>query len=119
MNPSRVEKYHQRLLGLRARVIDEIRDATEEVAERIQAQGEISNLPTHTADRDSEGLDEEITLETSREDLLYAIDEALERIAEGTYGTCVDCGAEIPEERLKVLPYAIRCVPCAEKQENE
>jgi DnaK suppressor protein len=37
---------------------------------------------------------------------------ALEAIEAGTYGVCVDCGAEIPEGRLRALPDAVRCVPC-------
>lgn len=37
---------------------------------------------------------------------------ALDAIDAGTYGICVDCGAEIPEGRLRVLPDSVRCVPC-------
>jgi DnaK suppressor protein len=37
---------------------------------------------------------------------------ALAAIEAGTYGVCVDCGAAIPEGRLRALPDAVRCVPC-------
>ncbi|MDR2294177.1 MAG: TraR/DksA family transcriptional regulator [Microbacterium sp.] len=37
------------------------------------------------------------------------------RRADGGYGICVDCGGLIPQARLDVLPFALRCVPCAEK----
>jgi DnaK suppressor protein len=40
------------------------------------------------------------------------IDAALDRIAAGTYGTCVHCGAAIPTERLEFRPYAVSCVAC-------
>ena len=40
------------------------------------------------------------------------IDAALERIAVGTYGLCVHCGAAIPEERLEFRPFASGCVSC-------
>ena len=40
------------------------------------------------------------------------IDAALARIEAGTYGTCVQCGAQIPEERLELRPFAGRCVTC-------
>jgi DnaK suppressor protein len=46
---------------------------------------------------------------------LQQVDEALERMDEGTYGICVDCGEEINEARLEVRPLSIRCVECAEK----
>lgn len=41
------------------------------------------------------------------------IEAALERIAEGEYGFCTKCGAEISEERLDVLPYTPFCRACA------
>ena len=44
-----------------------------------------------------------------REERLRA---ALQAIDAGTYGICVDCGAEIPEGRLRALPDSVRCVPC-------
>jgi RNA polymerase-binding transcription factor len=40
---------------------------------------------------------------------------ALRRIQEGTYGTCLDCGALIPEGRLEARPEASRCVKCQAK----
>jgi RNA polymerase-binding transcription factor DksA len=47
--------------------------------------------------------------------LLLTIDEidaALDRIADGTYGVCVQCGVDIPAERLEFRPYAAGCVAC-------
>jgi len=40
------------------------------------------------------------------------IDRALEKLEEGTYGTCDDCGRSIAPERLEALPWATRCVSC-------
>ena len=42
------------------------------------------------------------------------IDEALERMDEGSYGSCVGCGEPIPDARLEVRPLSVRCVGCAE-----
>jgi DnaK suppressor protein len=47
---------------------------------------------------------------------IHLIDEALHRMDSGAYGTCVDCGATIPEARLEVRPHSVRCVACAEAQ---
>jgi RNA polymerase-binding transcription factor DksA len=41
------------------------------------------------------------------------VDRALERLEAGTYGTCEMCRAPIPEERLKAIPWAARCVSCS------
>lgn len=40
------------------------------------------------------------------------IDLAISKIHDGTYGQCASCGARIPKERLKALPYAVLCVRC-------
>ena len=49
---------------------------------------------------------------------MVKIDAALEKLQEGTYGICEDCGGKINEERLKVLPFAIYCKDCQEKIEQ-
>lgn len=46
------------------------------------------------------------------------IDAALRRIAEGDYGICIDCGAEIAPARLAAYPTAKRCLPCQVKRER-
>ncbi|RPI44341.1 MAG: TraR/DksA family transcriptional regulator [Betaproteobacteria bacterium] len=43
---------------------------------------------------------------------LRELDGALERIGSGTYGACADCGDDIPVERLRAYPGAVRCVAC-------
>ena len=47
------------------------------------------------------------------------VERALERLAEGRYGTCEDCGDEIPTERLRFRPEATRCVPCQGRWDRE
>jgi DnaK suppressor protein len=49
---------------------------------------------------------------------IAAVDAALKRIADGNYGECVDCGAQIAEARLKAAPEAARCIHCQEKLEK-
>ena len=58
------------------------------------------------------------TLEEHDERLLVAIDAALQRIENGTYGKCVNCGAPIPEERLEAMPWATLCIDCKRKEER-
>jgi len=43
---------------------------------------------------------------------LRELDAALDRMDDGTYGTCTDCDDDIPIERLRAYPGAIRCVIC-------
>lgn len=60
----------------------------------------------------AQALDERETAE------LRAIDEALARIANGTFGLCTDCGAEIPTARLHAAPTTHRCVACQTRYER-
>jgi RNA polymerase-binding transcription factor len=48
-----------------------------------------------------------------------AIDNALQRIEDKTYGVCEDCGEDIPEKRLTANPHFLTCVGCAEDKEVE
>ena len=50
---------------------------------------------------------------------LIAIDEALERIEDGSYGICEECGKKIAPNRLKVMPFADLCVPCKSNMEKQ
>ena len=49
---------------------------------------------------------------------IRAIDLALKRIDAGAYGACMDCGTEIPLERLQASPASLRCITCQEKLEH-
>ena len=46
------------------------------------------------------------------------VERALERLQAGVYGTCEDCGADIPEERLAYRPESTRCVNCQARHER-
>src|SRR5205085_3968114 len=61
--------------------------------------------------------DIEFALIQMKAETLTKINEALNRLDEGTYGYCSDCGGEISEQRLRALPFAVRCKDCAESRE--
>jgi RNA polymerase-binding transcription factor len=75
---------------------------------------------------DDEGEPETATYERERDlsllenarDLLDKVDRALEKISEGTYGTCESCGKSIEAARLRALPYASLCISCKREEER-
>jgi RNA polymerase-binding protein DksA len=69
------------------------------------------DIATATFDRE---LD--YTLEDNAEHVLGEIEAALQRIADGTYGTCSNCGKPISEERLEAIPYTTLCIDCRRKE---
>ncbi len=58
-------------------------------------------------------------LSTRNTQKILHIENALKRIKDSTYGTCQDCGEDIPEKRLLFNPYVETCVDCAEDRELE
>lgn len=62
--------------------------------------------------------DIEIALLQMKAETLSKVNEALARLDEGTYGNCFECGEEISEQRLRALPFAVRCKDCEEEREQ-
>jgi DnaK suppressor protein len=62
--------------------------------------------------------DVELALMEMKSETLAQIDEAIRRLEKGDYGTCAHCGREIPEARLKALPFATLCRECQENEEE-
>jgi DnaK suppressor protein len=60
-----------------------------------------------------------LRLKEREQKLLKKIDEALERIANGTFGICESCGGEIGFKRLKARPVTTLCIDCKTQQEQE
>ncbi len=111
--------YRTRLLNLRARLRGEMGRMAD--AALSQNRSETSSLPIHLADLGSDNFEQELTLSLvgSEKEVLDKIELALERIAEGSYGKCEDCGKKIPESRLEAIPYAAVCVQCAALHEQQ
>jgi DnaK suppressor protein len=58
------------------------------------------------------------SLEENAGHVLAAIDEALRKIDDGTFGLCARCGQPIAEERLEAMPYATKCIDCKRLEER-
>lgn len=58
------------------------------------------------------------SLSDAERNLLMAIEEAFNRIREGNFGICANCGAEIGEKRLQAVPWTSFCIDCQELQEK-
>lgn len=113
-----VQKTQERLLAMRARVDADFAQHRLEAFRGAggEAGGGLSNAPLHPADLGSQEFDEGVTLglvETEA-NLRQEIEDALDRVRAGKFGTCEACGKTIPKARLNIVPYARHCVPCAE-----
>jgi DnaK suppressor protein len=107
-----LERFRQVLEGERARLLHAAR-AVHHDGSLLEETGDLAiGSGDHLADSASETYMRELDegLEENAEHILLEIDEALERIEDGTYGLCADCGAPIGEERLLAVPYATLCI---------
>jgi RNA polymerase-binding protein DksA len=64
------------------------------------------------------GREIDYTLGDNAEQVISEIDAALERIEDGSYGTCSNCGEEIPHARLEANPWASLCIDCKRRAEG-
>jgi len=122
MKKADVKTYKERLLSLRARLRGDVSQMAEATLKksRSEANGDLSSMPIHMADIGSDNFEQEFTLSLmqSEEDTLEKIEASLERIEDGTYGQCEECGVKIPKTRLNAIPYAVLCVKCASRLEQ-
>ena len=123
MTSAELKTFRDQLLLLRARLrgdVTKMADTTLKKS-RSESNGDLSSMPIHMADMGSDNFEQEFTLSLMENDggTLAQIEASLERIEEGTYGQCEECGVKIPKSRLNAIPYATLCVRCAEQQEHQ
>lgn len=117
MAPRELEQYRQQLLEQGKRLQGDLQGVQADVFRRTdgEASGSLSNMPIHPADLGTDNFQQEVAaglLENDRP-VLQQIAEALDRIDEGTYGRCQECGCAIAPERLHALTWTPHCVDCA------
>jgi len=122
MNKVELKTYKKQLLSLRARLRGDVYNMAEATLKknRSEANGDLSSMPIHMADIGSDNFEQEFTLSLMENEgvTLDQIEASLERIEEGTYGQCEECGARIPKTRLNAIPFAALCIRCAQQQER-
>jgi DnaK suppressor protein len=103
------------LLETKKQLMKEMQGRVKEETEGVKDEGR------DTYDLASDERDREINfiLNDREREKLLAIDEALQRIKDKTYGICESCEGEIQLGRLKVLPFTRLCVKCQEENEKE
>ena len=115
-----VARFRDELLEERRRVLDAIEYLHEENPGSMEDESEESPIDNHLAENATVTLDREIdyTLEENSEHVLSAIDAALARIEDGSFGNCITCGQPIAEDRLAAIPWATQCIDCKRREER-
>lgn len=118
-NKEQLDHYKQILMRKRAELIGDV-SAMEHEALR-GSSGSLSNLPQHIAEQGTDAFDQSLSLDLAAADrkLIKEIEDALKRIAEGTYGVCELTGKPIKADRLEELPWARYTIDAARMLERQ
>ena len=108
----------QQLLLLRQQELD--RRIAQHHADGGRADHAHEELQQDRDEASQRRADREVDLARSDREIaeLGAVSEALARVHDPDFGLCIDCGAAIPFDRLKLEPRALRCVGCERKHES-
>ena len=123
MNKKLLTQFKKQLEGLRSNLNEEIQHLSDSNLNQSQREssGDLSGYSYHMADvgTDNFGREMELNIASAGNERLLMIEEALDRIDDGSFGKCLSCNGEISIERLKAIPYARLCIECARESEKK
>ncbi len=116
LSKAKLKKYRKKLEEKREALLREL-DYLEDTSMKAtitELTGDISSYSFHMADQGTDAMErEKAFLWASREGrFLYHLNMALERIEEGSYGFCEECGEPISDDRLEIVPHCRLCIEC-------
>ena len=119
LSPAEIKEFKAMLLAKRNEILGNV--ISMEDGSLHRQRSDLSNMPIHMADLGTDNYNQELTLGLidSERKLMREIDEALDRIENGTYGVCEGSGKPIPKTRLKSIPWARYCVEYARLLEKD
>ncbi len=119
MDATQTADFREQLLAQQRAVLGQLAAQRGGTIGRAEAAAEHFGRPEDSRAQVATERELEFALDAHETDRLAAIEAALSRIAAGTYGECIDCGADIPSSRLQVAPEAPRCLDCQDRAEHQ
>ena len=118
---AKLDKYRKLIQEKREALMKEL-DYLEDASLRstiTESSGDISSYSFHMADQGTDAMErEKAFLWASREGrFLYHLNQALQRIEEGSYGYCEECREPISDDRLEAVPHCRLCISCKTSDE--
>jgi len=118
MTTERYRDLKQMLEGRKREIQGQLKDRIRDVRTE-NGPGKL-NFVLDQVESSEAGIQEDIefALIQMKAETLNKVNEALARLEEGAYGNCFECDEEIAKQRLRALPFAVRCRECEEAREN-
>jgi len=114
MEASKLPEFKARLQEIRTSLVGDVEKIIK------SSQNDMSAPAPDITDGAAQAYNLQLMLELGEQDWqkLKKVEDALNKIKTGDYGTCSECGQPIPEARLEVVPFAEYCVACMNEFEN-
>lgn len=118
MNTAQTHSFQDKLLAERKDLLARIAQQRGGAVSRVDMAAEHDVRASDASAQATTEISEEFAMNEHETAELAAIDAALERLAQGLYGQCTDCGVDIPLARLEAYPMALRCIGCQTQAEK-
>lgn len=122
MNKKELAKFKKAIEAEREKVLHDLGILGEEINSLSSSKGSRKQgYSNHMADIGTDSMEQEQTFLHASQgyDYLNALESALKRIENGTYGICADCSGKIPTKRLEAYLAAELCITCKAKREKQ
>ncbi len=116
LNKAFIDEMEQKLLTLKEEIIEQFMSENEDFKEMVEDMS-IKDLADVAAD--DIGKRQLEALNQHEVKTLRLVESAISRIHNEKYGKCLSCGAKIPQERLRAIPYALLCISCKSGEEKQ
>jgi DnaK suppressor protein len=113
MDEKHLKKFRSQLDEMKDKIINDAEQTLNDMTSQTGNIPDPNDRATVESDRNFE-----LRIRDRERKLMNKIEEALERIDEGTYGICESCGEDIAIKRLEARPVAKYCIECKTKQEQ-
>ena len=115
MRKAFLKKARETLNEMRAQLLRSVQEELHEGREQTKDEG----MDTYDLATDARDREISVILTDREREKLQAIDDALARIDDGSYGVCESCESDIAEGRLEALPFTRLCINCQAEREKE
>lgn len=118
MTNEQLQHYKDLLITEKNEILKELVDSKDSSKSLLEND---SNTVNDSVDEANTNITQNILniVSTKNQQTLLAIDAALRRITEGSFGKCISCGREISSNRLDALPWATKCIECKNRDEKK
>lgn len=117
LHPEDLPEFEELLKRRKSLLTDDVLGLNRSASDRSAGDAAHSN---HMAESGTDAFEEDVRLARmeSESEELDEIDAALERIHDGLYGVCEECGSRLSLERIRAIPYARLCIACKQMEEK-